>query len=188
MAPGTVDGPSNGSVKPKEEEGSAAAAAAPSLFEIDDSDLSRLLEKPRHVNIERKRSFDERSFSEMSINMSPPRNNFYKMSDNSSRGFDNLDGVYSPGRWTGTPRSGYFEPHPIVGDAWEALRRSMVNFRGQPVGTIAALDNSSEELNYDQVDSFSLLLKAFQMVLCLVNIYYLHNTSSMMLLYSTLSL
>lgn len=149
MAPGTADGPSNGSVKPKEEEGSAQ----PSLFEIDDSDISRLLEKPRTLNIERKRSFDERSFSEMSITMSP-RNNFYRMADNSSRGFDNLDGVYSPGRWTGTPRSGYFEPHPIVGDAWEALRRSLVNFRGQPVGTIAALDNSSEDLNYDQVMFF----------------------------------
>lgn len=148
MAPSTVDGSSNGLVKPKEEEGSTP------LFEIDDSDLSRLLEKPRTLNIERKRSFDERSFSEMSITLSPPRNNnFYRMSDNSSRGFDNLDGVYSPGRWTGTPRSGYFEPHPIVGEAWEALRRSLVNFRGQPVGTIAALDNSSEELNYDQVKS-----------------------------------
>ncbi|KAI7757472.1 hypothetical protein M8C21_021103 [Ambrosia artemisiifolia] len=147
MAPVTVDGPTNGSVKSKEEEGSAQP-----LFEIDDSDLSRLLEKPRPLNTERKRSFDERSFSEMSINLSPPRNNnFYRLSDNSSRGFDNLDGVYSPGRWTGTPRSGYFEPHPIVGEAWEALRRSLVNFRGQPVGTIAALDNSSEELNYDQV-------------------------------------
>ncbi|KAD7477600.1 hypothetical protein E3N88_00736 [Mikania micrantha] len=145
MAPSTVEGTSNGLVKPKEEEGSA-----PSLFEIDDSDLLRLLEKPRTLNIERKRSFDERSFSEMSISMSP-RNNFYKTSEHSSRAFDNLDGVYSPGRWTGTPRSGYFEPHPIVGEAWEALRRSLVNFRGQPVGTIAALDNSSEELNYDQV-------------------------------------
>ncbi|KAF3614876.1 putative alkaline/neutral invertase D [Capsicum chinense] len=45
----------------------------PSLFEIEDSDdLSRLLEKPTAVNIERKRSFDERSFSEMSITHSPP--------------------------------------------------------------------------------------------------------------------
>ncbi|KAJ0568414.1 putative beta-fructofuranosidase [Helianthus annuus] len=148
MAPVTNDGPSNGPVKAKEEE-----VTTQPLFEIDDSDLSRLLEKPRPLNIERKRSFDERSFSEMSIAMSPSRNsNFYKLNDNSSRGgFDNLDGVYSPGRWTGTPRSGYFEPHPIVGEAWEALRRSLVNFRGQPVGTIAALDNSSEDLNYDQV-------------------------------------
>lgn len=152
MAPSPVDGTSNGLVKQKEEEGSTS-----SIFEIDDSDLSRLLEKPRTLNIERKRSFDERSFSEMSITMSP-RNNFYKTSDNSSRAFENLDGVYSPGRWTSTPRSGYFEPHPIVGEAWEALQRSVVNFRGQPVGTIAALDNSSEELNYDQVKSLNYLM------------------------------
>ncbi|KAJ0466742.1 putative beta-fructofuranosidase [Helianthus annuus] len=125
MATSKVDGTSNGSVKSKDEEGTT-----PSIFEIDDSDLTRLLEKPRPLNTERKRSFDERSFSEMSITMSP-RNNFYRTSEHSSRAFDNLDGVYSPGRWTGTPRSACFEPHPIVGEAWEALRRSIVNFRGQ---------------------------------------------------------
>lgn len=128
------------------------AEAAPSLFEIED-DLARLLERPRQVNIERKRSFDERSFSEMSITHSPPRQ-VYKNSENSSRVFDNMVGVYSPGRWSGihTPRSTFgFEPHPIIGEAWEALRRSIVNFRDQPVGTIAAIDNSAEELNYDQV-------------------------------------
>lgn len=50
----------------------------------------------------------------------------------------------------GTPTSG-FEPHPLMSEAWDALRRSIVSFRGQPVGTIAALDHSTEELNYDQV-------------------------------------
>ncbi|KAL4360436.1 hypothetical protein GQ457_04G000330 [Hibiscus cannabinus] len=39
----------------------------------------------------------------------------------------------------------------MVAEAWEALRRSLVYFRGQPVGTIAALDNTEENLNYDQV-------------------------------------
>jgi hypothetical protein len=38
-----------------------------------------------------------------------------------------------------------------VAEAWDALRRSLVVFRGQPVGTIAALDNTGEQLNYDQV-------------------------------------
>ncbi|KAK8447354.1 hypothetical protein SEVIR_8G054000v4 [Setaria viridis] len=43
-------------------------------------------------------------------------------------------------------------PHPLVNEAWEALRKSVVYFRGQPVGTIAATDHASEEvLNYDQV-------------------------------------
>lgn len=31
--------------------------------------------------------------------------------------------------------------------------QQLVNFRGQPGGTIAAIDNSSEELDYDQVNS-----------------------------------
>nr|GFB43118.1 probable alkaline/neutral invertase B [Tanacetum cinerariifolium] len=41
-----------------------------------------------------------------------------------------LDGVYSP--------------------AWEEEVSSLVNFCGQPVGTIVALDNPSEHLNYDK--------------------------------------
>jgi hypothetical protein len=52
-----------------------------------------------------------------------------------------------------TPRSCGFESHPMVVDAWESLRRTLVYFRSQPVGTIAALDHSVEELNYDQVNS-----------------------------------
>ncbi|KAJ0946590.1 putative beta-fructofuranosidase [Helianthus annuus] len=44
------------------------------------------------------------------------------------------------------------EPHLMFVEAWDALRKTMVYFRGQPVGTIAALDNNSDEkLNYDQV-------------------------------------
>ncbi|XP_057994708.1 alkaline/neutral invertase CINV2-like [Hevea brasiliensis] len=40
----------------------------------------------------------------------------------------------------------------IIADAWNHLRRSIVYFRGQPVGTIAALDHSSNDaLNHDQV-------------------------------------
>ncbi|CAN1293823.1 Probable alkaline/neutral invertase D [Linum perenne] len=112
-----------------------------SIPEMDDFDLARLLDKPR-LNIERKRSFDERSLSELSIGL--------------GRGLDNHE-TYSPGGRSGfdTPASSTrnsFEPHPMVADAWEALRRSIVNFRGQPVGTIAAVDHASEEvLNYDQV-------------------------------------
>ncbi|KAJ0436704.1 putative beta-fructofuranosidase [Helianthus annuus] len=44
------------------------------------------------------------------------------------------------------------EPHLMFVEAWDALRKTMVYFRGQPVGTFAALDNNSDEkLNYDQV-------------------------------------
>ncbi|CAM8972208.1 unnamed protein product [Rhodiola kirilowii] len=61
---------------------------------------------------------------------------------------------HSPSRRSGstTPmENGIYEPHPMVSEAWNALKRSLVLFRGQPVGTIAALDHSSDELNYDQV-------------------------------------
>lgn len=117
-----------------------------SISEMDDYDLSKLLDKPR-LNIERQRSFDERSLSELSIGLT-------------RGGVDNYESTYSPGGRSGfdTPVSSTrnsFEPHPMVAEAWEALRRSLVYFRSQPVGTIAAYDHASEEvLNYDQVKFF----------------------------------
>nr|GEV90887.1 probable alkaline/neutral invertase D [Tanacetum cinerariifolium] len=111
-----------------------------SIPEMDDFELTKLLDRPR-LTIKREKSFDERSLSEMSI----------------SRGLDNLDIAYSPGGRSGfdTPASSTrnsFEPHPMIAEAWDSLRRSLVHFRGQPVGTIAAYDHASEEvLNYDQV-------------------------------------
>ncbi|GAA0176159.1 hypothetical protein LIER_29204 [Lithospermum erythrorhizon] len=111
-----------------------------SISESEDFDLSKLLDK-KILRIERQRSFDERSLSEVSVGL--------------SRGLDNYDNAYSPGRWVDTPASSArnsFEPHPVVAEAWDALRRSMVHFRGQPVGTLAAVDHGAEEtLNYDQV-------------------------------------
>ncbi|KAL3335107.1 hypothetical protein AABB24_031355 [Solanum stoloniferum] len=111
-----------------------------SISEIDDYDLSKLLNKPR-LNIERKRSFDERSLSELSIGL--------------SRGLDHYESASPCRSVLDTPVSSArnsFEPHPMVAEAWDALRRTMVHFRGQPVGTIAAIDHASEEvLNYDQV-------------------------------------
>ncbi|KAK4752009.1 hypothetical protein SAY87_020807 [Trapa incisa] len=114
-----------------------------SISEMDDFDLSRLLDKPR-LNIERQRSFDERSLSELSAGLIRTV-------------LDNIESSQSQGGRSGfnTPASSArnsFEPHPVVADAWEALRRALVYFRGQPIGTIAAIDHASEEvLNYDQV-------------------------------------
>ncbi|KAF3543617.1 hypothetical protein DY000_02009924 [Brassica cretica] len=114
----------------------------------DDIDFSKLLEKPRPLNMERLRSLEERSLTELST--SPPQ---LRNGDNAaSRVQDRADCVVSPSVGFNTPRSlAGFESHPMVGEAWDALRRSMVYFRGQPVGTIAAVDNSEEKLNYDQV-------------------------------------
>jgi hypothetical protein len=118
------------------------------VAEIEEFDFSKALDKPRALNIERQRSCDE-----LSIGLSP-RQSFIK-SDNFSRlGLgEHLDNAFSPMHKSGhnTPKSLLLDPHSILPEAWEALRRSLVYFRGEPVGTIAALDNSEENLNYDQV-------------------------------------
>ena len=123
---------SSQTVSEMESVGLRAVGSHCSLSEMDDLDLNRaLLDRPR-LKIERKRSFDERSMSELSRHDSP-------------RGRSVLDTPLSSARNS-------FEPHPMMAEAWEALRRSMVFFRGLPVGTLAAVDNTTDEvLNYDQV-------------------------------------
>ncbi|KAJ6707976.1 hypothetical protein OIU85_028269 [Salix viminalis] len=125
------------------------------LAEIEEFDFSRSLDKPpRTLNMERQRSCDERSMNEL-FGVSSPSPRPSSRAENNFRLSDHLDGLHSPGRRSGfnTPRSQYgFETHPSVAEAWDALRGSLVFFRGQPVGTIAALDNNTDEqLNYDQV-------------------------------------
>ncbi|KAJ7007864.1 hypothetical protein NC653_006792 [Populus alba x Populus x berolinensis] len=39
----------------------------------------------------------------------------------------------------------------MVDEAWERLNKSYVYFKGQPVGTLAAMDTSADALNYNQV-------------------------------------
>ena len=120
-------------------EGLRSVASYCSIADEEDLNLLKDLDKVK-LKIERKRSFDERSLS----------------------GHDYLEGIYSPG----PGRSGFntphsfaslsFESHPMVADAWFALRKSLVFFRGQPLGTLAAVDHAAEEvLNYDQVNFIS---------------------------------
>ncbi|OWM74983.1 hypothetical protein CDL15_Pgr021334 [Punica granatum] len=142
MSTTTTDITQNGSLTSLE--------TASSIFEIGDSDLLRLLDRPKPINVDR-RSFDERSYNDVSISLSPRHS--FRNSEN-FRNLEHAGYMFSPGIRSGlnTPRShSYYETHPMIVDAWEALRKSIVNFRGQPVGTIAALDHSVEELNYDQV-------------------------------------
>lgn len=97
---------------------------AGTIFECEDAEFPRLFERPRAINVEKNRVMEHLE------NLSPA---------GGRSGFS-------------SPRSnGHFEPNPMVAEAWENLRRSLVFYRGQPVGTIAALDHSAEELNYDQV-------------------------------------
>jgi hypothetical protein len=108
-------------------------------------DLSRLIiDKPRYT-LERKRSFDEQSWSELSHRNNDGFDSVLQSPAFPSGGFDSPFSI-------GTHFGGGGPPHPLVNEAWEALRKSVVYFRGQPVGTIAAVDHASEEvLNYDQV-------------------------------------
>ena len=124
-----------------------------SMAESDDFDLSRLLNHRPRINVERQRSFDDRSLTDLYLSAMDGRGG-------GGGGYmDSYESMYSPGgglrSLTGTPASSArlsFDPHQLVGEAWEALRRSLVCFRGQPLGTIAAVDSSSGEvLNYDQV-------------------------------------
>nr|DAD19252.1 TPA_asm: hypothetical protein HUJ06_020715 [Nelumbo nucifera] len=118
-------------------------ASTSSLKGMDDFDLSKLLHKPR-LNIERQRSFDERSLSELSIGLA------------ARAGVENLEAMNSPGgrsSYLDTPAPSSrnsFDPHAMVAEAWDALRRSLVYFRGHPVGTVAALDYTEEALNYER--------------------------------------
>ncbi|XP_034933355.1 probable alkaline/neutral invertase F [Populus alba] len=43
------------------------------------------------------------------------------------------------------------ESFTMVDEAWERLNKSYVYFKGQPVGTLAAMDTSADALNYNQV-------------------------------------
>ncbi|KAJ6955574.1 hypothetical protein NC652_006861 [Populus alba x Populus x berolinensis] len=49
----------------------------------------------------------------------------------------------------------------MVDEAWERLNKSYVYFKGQPVGTLAAMDTSADALNYNQVLTFSLIPPRF---------------------------
>lgn len=103
-------------------------------------------------SLETHHSLDERSLNDIiSSGLSSPRPPRQLETVKSS---ECLEALLSPSirSSTGTPREHHaFEPHPMIGDAWEALRRSMVFFRTKPVGTIAALDPTEDSLNYNQV-------------------------------------
>jgi hypothetical protein len=135
------------------------------MAEIEEMDFSRIFDRPpRPLNMDRQRSCDERSLSELSTGLPIPSPRPSSRVENNFRLIDHLNCLPSPGRRSGfnTPLSQFgVETHPTVAEAWEALRRSLVYFRGEPVGTIAALDNSEEQVNYDQVKTPWFLLPCF---------------------------
>jgi len=127
--------------------------ARASVAEKEEFNFSKPLDKPRATNIDKQRSCDERSMNELSVGFSP--RHVVSKADITSRLAEHLEHLNSPLSKSGfnSPRSATWDANSLTSEAWEALRRSLVYFRGQPVGTIAALDFSEENLNYDQVAS-----------------------------------
>ncbi|KAL9231824.1 hypothetical protein vseg_006994 [Gypsophila vaccaria] len=125
------------------------------LDEIEECELTKLVDRPRPLNVDsRQRSLDERTLSEFTHLMSPQAS--AKSAENIPHLSDLLENNLCLSTRSGidTSKLGFdniSEPHSIVGEAWVALRRSLVHFRGQPVGTIAALDSVEDKCNYDQV-------------------------------------
>ncbi|XP_074304457.1 putative alkaline/neutral invertase F [Silene latifolia] len=109
-------------------------------------DFEKFLGRPRTMNTDvRQKSLDERSLSEFT----------HVISSQEDRPENNLcagcQSVIDTPSINITPGTHAVLESPLVGEAWDALKRSLVYLRGKPVGTIAALDNSEEKCNYDQV-------------------------------------
>lgn len=121
-------------------------SSAPGVLELDDFDFSTLPDRPKNLNIDRQRSFD--AIAEVPIGYTP-------VAPSRNESSYHFDSMFSPAKKSvlNTPLSQYeTDSQNVCAEAWEYLRRSLVHFRGKPVGTIAALDNSDEKLNYDQVN------------------------------------
>ncbi|KAK7312976.1 hypothetical protein VNO77_37271 [Canavalia gladiata] len=101
---------------------------------------SRLTLKPRSAILSKSR-YLLLEFSDLS-----------KIAENFSHLLDHLDNAVSLLSKSGvnTPRTLVLHPNPIISKGWVALRHSLVYFRGQPVGAIAALDGADEKVNYGQ--------------------------------------
>ncbi|KAI9127964.1 hypothetical protein K1719_000957 [Acacia pycnantha] len=108
-----------------------------------DLDISKLFERQMHLKniniLERQRSCEEKPSSELGI-------------ENTHRRGRNLDRELPPLHRpiNNAPEAPASNPH-LIHEGWEALNRALVYFDGKPVGTIAALDDSKENLNYNQV-------------------------------------
>ncbi|WOL10836.1 putative alkaline/neutral invertase F [Canna indica] len=120
-----------------------------SQLKVEDFDFSKLEVKPRTLNMDRHRSCEVKALSELPVATTIPRHSLRNL--DTLRIVENLENAYSSGWRSGmNSPNGSLSSHVQI-EAWEALRQSLVFFRGQPVGTIAAMDPSEEALNYNQV-------------------------------------
>ncbi|MQL78939.1 hypothetical protein Taro_011361, partial [Colocasia esculenta] len=133
-------------------------ASSSSLMQMDDPVLTMaeageypsVPERTRALNLDRQRSWDETYLNDLSTSNLSPVFSFKNLE--TLRIPENLESINSPRKsYLNTPRSLYCPEPQIVTEAWDTVRQALVYFRGQPVGTIAALDYSGEVYNYNQV-------------------------------------
>lgn len=105
--------------------------------------------KPDIKPIDRHRSCDVSALYDLPMAIAYPRHSLWNLEQ--LRITEHIEYAQSPAWKSGmiTPKAS--NSSQVQAEAWEALRRSLVYFRGRPVGTIAALDPSEESLNYNQV-------------------------------------
>nr|CAD1843580.1 unnamed protein product [Ananas comosus var. bracteatus] len=118
---------------------------------VAESALSKFEDRTRLLNIERHVSCEAKSF--LDISLASRSHHYISKHLENVRIEDVPEDVGSPvkGSFSNTPNLNSFDTHLIRTEAWEALKRSLVYYRGQPVGTIAAADHSEDALNYNQV-------------------------------------
>ncbi|KAK1369421.1 Alkaline/neutral invertase [Heracleum sosnowskyi] len=118
-------------------------------------DISKLPERPIHLSTDRDmvraHSLSAAAFADLgclSPQMSSRTGNISKL-DHSDGGLPPVPVNMSDPDTTSSAVG--HETSPMMSEAWEALKRAKLHFRGEAVGTLAAMDSSEEKLNYDQV-------------------------------------
>ncbi|WOG84740.1 hypothetical protein DCAR_0103924 [Daucus carota subsp. sativus] len=124
------------------------------VSELDEFDFSKFPQQPRLLKKEGDRlgsrlSLDKISFSDLkcfSYQMSSETDSTSKLPHS-----DALPSSTVKSDSDTTSSAEGHETSPMISEAWEALKRAKLHFRGKAIGTIAAMDSSEEKLNYDQV-------------------------------------
>lgn len=131
------------------------------VSELDEFDFSKFPQQPRLLKKEGDRlgsrlSLDKISFSDLkcfSYQMSSETDSTSKLPHS-----DALPSSTVKSDSDTTSSAEGHETSPMISEAWEALKRAKLHFRGKAIGTIAAMDSSEEKLNYDQVIYACLIL------------------------------
>lgn len=117
---------------------------------IEEYDFSKMDIRPRTLSVDRHKSCEVRALYDLFGAHATPHLSSIQDSLNLDhlKIAENLETVLPPSRISSPKASNSSQ---VQAEAWEALRRALIYFRGRPLGTIAAMDPSEEVLNYNQV-------------------------------------